>query len=112
MVANLSSVTVPETKPFKWPANLYQELYDMSSVSFLIYAIGYIVDTARKEGGLKGLKHKDGCQFRQESSDSRNFTPKEVLGIIENNRDALKKVHPAEFDDGMFRMFNGFFDRG
>ena len=98
MVSNQSPANVVESQS-TFPENLFREVYDMSSMSFMVYSIGYIMDVARDDKcELKGLSHKDGV--RQVSPDSRTLTPKEVLDIIENNRDLLKEHYKSEFEDG------------
>jgi len=75
---------------YKWPENLYLEVRDMASVSFLVYTFAYLTDTAR-EFGLKGMEINDEGRIGMSSLDlPRSFGPTEIIEIIENNLETLK----------------------
>ncbi len=40
---------------YKWPDDLFQELYETGILSFLVYTFGYILDAARKNPEFDGL---------------------------------------------------------
>lgn len=89
---------------YKWPENLYVEVSDMASVSFLVYSFGYILDTARK-AGLEGLD-VDATGHAEKSATKKNtrrlarsFTPAEVKKIVEDNLPVLAEHYPVEFTD-------------
>ncbi len=85
---------------YQWPANLYIEMRDMASASFMVYTIAYVVDVARKVGSLKGLEVSDEGRVDMPSRDLfRSFSPGEVLDIVQDNREALKENYKSVFGD-------------
>ena len=77
---------------YRWPDNLYEEIRDMATLSFLVYSFAYLTDVAR-EFGLKGLEITDQGRIEMPSRDlPRSYSPKEVIEIIENNLDRLKSL--------------------
>lgn len=90
-----------EPGDYKWPENLYLETRDMAAASFLAYSFGYVLDVARKSGGLVGLEVDNGTGRAQRSlatsTLSRSFSPAEIASIIDENKDALAKAFPGEF---------------
>jgi predicted lipase len=84
-----------------WPENLYVETRDMAAAAFLAYSFGYVLDVARKSGGLVGIDvdNETGIAKRSVSTSflSRSFSPSEVASIIEDNKDSLAKAFPEEF---------------
>jgi hypothetical protein len=90
-----------EQADYEWPDNLYSELRDMSAVSFMVYAFGYVMDTARTSSveGFKGFKVSDGGEVSARRALHRSFTPNELLKIVEDNRGALRKKFDGTFGD-------------
>jgi hypothetical protein len=89
-----------EQADYEWPDNLYSELRDMSAVSFMVYAFGYVMDAARATvGGFKGFKVSDGGEVSTRRALHRSYTPTELLKILEDNRGALKKKFKGTFGD-------------
>jgi predicted lipase len=90
-----------EPGDYIWPENLYVETRDMAAASFMAYTFGYVLDVARKSGGLVGLEVDDGTGIIKRSNGtstlSRNFSPAEVASIIQENEDALSKAYPGQF---------------
>lgn len=87
---------------YKWPENLYVEVRDMASVSFLAYSFAYILDAARKFG-LEGLD-VDSAGHATKSAIStsrlaRSFSPAEVKKIVQDNLSVLAEHYPGEFAD-------------
>ena len=88
---------------YKWPENLYVEVADMASVSFLVYSFGYILDTARK-AGLEGIDvdatgHAAKSAMKKTSRLARSFTPTEVKKIVQDNLPVLAEHYPVMFAD-------------
>jgi hypothetical protein len=75
------------------------EMRDMAATSFFVYGFAYAADVARKVG-LKGLNVSREGKVTMPSRDlPRSFTPKEVLKIIEENREELKEEFHETFGD-------------
>jgi hypothetical protein len=84
---------------YQWPENLYIEIRDMAATSFFLYSFAYAADVARKVG-LKGLNVSREGKVTMPSRDlPRSFTPKEILKIIEENREELKEDFDGAFGD-------------
>jgi hypothetical protein len=87
---------------YEWPENLFVEMRDMASVSFLVYTFAFLTDAAREYNGLEGLKINDTGRMGMPSRDlPRSFGPSEIIEIIEKNRDTLNARFPdsSKFDD-------------
>ena len=104
--------TEDDVSQFEWPSDFYVEVSDMMAASFLVYSFAYILDTARKLGGLEGLAiettndrtigWKKGQIHKSNVSSSqlgRSFTPAEVLRLVQDNAEALSNAFPGEFRD-------------
>eukprot|EP00548_Thalassiothrix_antarctica_P001264 CAMPEP_0194141970 /NCGR_PEP_ID=MMETSP0152-20130528/11308_1 /TAXON_ID=1049557 /ORGANISM="Thalassiothrix antarctica, Strain L6-D1" /LENGTH=403 /DNA_ID=CAMNT_0038840763 /DNA_START=93 /DNA_END=1304 /DNA_ORIENTATION=- len=86
----------PEKVEYRWPPDLYTEAVDMASISFLIYEFGLLIDIARKENGLIGLS-----DFKNDTDgERRSFSPEEVLDLVQNNIETLRKRYPKKFKEG------------
>lgn len=89
---------------YEWPENLYLEVRDMASISFLVYTFAYLTDTAR-EFGLKGMVINDEGRIGMPSRDlPRSFSPVEIIEIIENNLDTLKSRFQKFGDEDDYEM--------
>jgi hypothetical protein len=87
------------TVEYKFPEpTLYDEMRDMAALSFLVYSFAYATDAARTEG-LKGLDVSDAGRISASRDLPRSFTPKEILDLVEENRDALREKYDFAFGD-------------
>lgn len=84
---------------YVWPENLFIEMRDMAAVSFLVYAVGYVVDVARKTP-LEGIEVTDENRVTLPNRElARSFAPGEVLEILEKNRPKLIEHYEEVFDE-------------